>query len=40
MSPVISVSGLTKTYASGLTWRTVTLFNPDVYLISGFRWSF
>ncbi len=21
-------------------WRTVTLFNPMVYLISGFRWSF
>ncbi|MEZ4366682.1 MAG: ABC transporter permease [Kofleriaceae bacterium] len=22
------------------TWRTVTLFNPIVYLISGFRWAF
>jgi len=22
------------------SWRTVTLFNPVVYLISGFRWSF
>jgi ABC-2 type transport system permease protein len=22
------------------TWRTITLFNPIVYLISGFRWSF
>jgi ABC-2 type transport system permease protein len=21
-------------------WRTVTLFNPIVYIISGFRWSF
>jgi ABC-2 type transport system permease protein len=21
-------------------WRTVALFNPIVYLISGFRWSF
>ena len=21
-------------------WRTVALFNPAVYLISGFRWSF
>ena len=21
-------------------WRTVTLFNPVVYLIDGFRWSF
>jgi ABC-2 type transport system permease protein len=22
------------------TWQTVTLFNPAVYLVSGFRWSF
>ena len=22
------------------TWRTVTMFNPIVYLISGLRWSF
>jgi ABC-2 type transport system permease protein len=21
-------------------WRTATLFNPIVYLISGFRWTF
>ncbi|UCH38560.1 MAG: sugar ABC transporter permease, partial [Gammaproteobacteria bacterium] len=21
-------------------WQTVTLFNPVLYLISGFRWSF
>ena len=21
-------------------WRAITLFNPVVYLISGFRWSF
>jgi ABC-2 type transport system permease protein len=21
-------------------WRTITLFNPIVYLISGFRWAF
>ncbi|MFZ1078244.1 MAG: ABC transporter permease, partial [Methylovirgula sp.] len=21
-------------------WRNITLFNPVVYLISGFRWSF
>jgi ABC-2 type transport system permease protein len=21
-------------------FRTITLFNPDVHLISGFRWSF
>jgi len=30
-------------YATNLLppfWRTVTLFNPIVYLISGFRWSF
>ena len=23
-----------------LVWQTVTLFNPVVYLVSGFRWSF
>ncbi len=22
------------------TWRTIALFNPVVYLINGFRWSF
>jgi ABC-2 type transport system permease protein len=21
-------------------WRKITLFNPVVYLVSGFRWSF
>ncbi|HXG78325.1 MAG TPA: ABC transporter permease, partial [Methyloceanibacter sp.] len=21
-------------------WQTVTLFNPVIYLVSGFRWSF
>jgi ABC-2 type transport system permease protein len=21
-------------------WRTVSLFNPIVYLVSGFRWAF
>jgi ABC-2 type transport system permease protein len=21
-------------------WKTVSLFNPVVYLVSGFRWSF
>jgi ABC-2 type transport system permease protein len=21
-------------------WRSITLFNPVVYLISGFRWAF
>ena len=26
--------------ALGEPWRTVTLFNPIVHLISGFRWSF
>jgi ABC-2 type transport system permease protein len=24
----------------GEPWRTITYFNPVVYLISGFRWSF
>ena len=30
-------------YSTGVLpqpWRTITLFNPIVYLISGFRWSF
>jgi len=22
------------------TWQTIALFNPVVYLVSGFRWSF
>ena len=22
------------------TWKTISLFNPVVYLVSGFRWSF
>ena len=26
--------------ALGEPWRTVTLFNPIVYLVSGYRWSF
>ena len=26
--------------ALGEPWRTITLFNPIVYVISGFRWSF
>jgi ABC-2 type transport system permease protein len=26
--------------ALGEPWRTITLFNPNVYVISGFRWSF
>ena len=26
--------------ALGEPWRTVTLFNPVVYLVSGFRWTF
>ena len=26
--------------ALGEPWRTITLFNPVVYLISGFRWTF
>ena len=24
----------------GEPWRTITLFNPVVYLINGFRWTF
>jgi ABC-2 type transport system permease protein len=24
----------------GQPWRTITLFNPIVYLINGFRWTF
>jgi ABC-2 type transport system permease protein len=24
----------------GEPWRTITLFNPIVYLINGFRWTF
>jgi ABC-2 type transport system permease protein len=26
--------------ALGEPWRTITLFNPVVYLVSGFRWTF
>ena len=26
--------------ALGAPWRTITLFNPIVHLVSGFRWSF
>ncbi len=26
--------------ALGEPWRTITLFNPIVYLVSGFRWTF
>ena len=29
-----------STNALAEPWRTVTLFNPIVHLISGFRWSF
>jgi len=29
-----------STSALGEPWRTVTLFNPIVYLVSGFRWTF
>ncbi len=45
--PLLIVTPLTflggSFYAVGTLppfWRTVTLFNPVVYLISGFRWSF
>jgi ABC-2 type transport system permease protein len=45
--PMLIVTPLTflggafySTNMLGEPWRTVTLFNPVVYLISGFRWSF
>jgi ABC-2 type transport system permease protein len=45
--PMLIVTPLTflggafySTSALGEPWRTVTLFNPVVYLISGFRWTF
>jgi ABC-2 type transport system permease protein len=45
--PMLIVTPLTflggafySTAMLGEPWRTVTLFNPVVYLISGFRWSF
>jgi ABC-2 type transport system permease protein len=45
--PMLIVTPLTflggafySTNMLGEPWRTITLFNPVVYLISGFRWSF
>jgi ABC-2 type transport system permease protein len=45
--PMLIVTPLTflggAFYSIGMlppAWRTITLFNPVVYLISGFRWSF
>ena len=45
--PLLVVTPLTflggSFYSIGMLppfWRTVTLFNPVVYLVSGFRWSF
>ena len=45
--PMLIVTPLTflggafySTAMLGEPWRTITLFNPVVYLISGFRWSF
>ena len=45
--PMLVVTPLTflggafySTSALAEPWRTVTLFNPVVYLISGFRWTF
>jgi ABC-2 type transport system permease protein len=45
--PMLVVTPLTflggSFYSIGMLppfWRTVTLFNPVVYLVSGFRWSF
>ena len=39
MIPVIPSIPTTVNMLSGI-WRTLTLFNPVVYLVSGFRWSF
>ena len=45
--PLLIVTPLTflggSFYSVGMLppfWQTVTLFNPVVYLVSGFRWSF
>jgi len=45
--PMLIVTPLTflggafySTSALGEPWRTATLFNPVVYLVSGFRWTF
>src|SRR5262249_54240608 len=45
--PLLIITPLTflggSFYSTGVLppfWQTVTLFNPLVYLISGFRWSF
>lgn len=47
MIPMLVVTPLTflggSFYSIGMlppVWRTITLFNPLVYLISGFRWTF
>jgi ABC-2 type transport system permease protein len=47
MVPMLIITPLTFLGGSFYTidmlppfWQTVTLFNPVVYLISGFRWSF
>ena len=47
MVPLLIITPLTflggSFYSIGMLppfWQTVTLFNPVVYLISGFRWSF
>jgi len=45
--PLLIVTPLTflggRFYSVGMLppfWQTITLFNPVVYLVSGFRWSF
>lgn len=41
ITPLVFLGG--SFYSVGMlppAWQTVTLFNPVVYLISGFRWSF
>ena len=47
MAPLLIITPLTflggTFYSTSVLppfWRTVSLFNPIVYLISGFRWSF
>jgi ABC-2 type transport system permease protein len=41
ISPLTFVGGAFYSIdALGEPWRTVTLFNPIVHLVSGFRWSF
>ena len=41
VSPLVFLGGASSSISMlPPVWQTVTLFNPVVYLISGFRWSF